>query len=81
MKTQNPVVLRTLDPCGISKNIFEVLFWIACLASNMLLFGYFLTLNDYLVQLAGSSLRPLQSAIRDSKPIINMWRILLYNGL
>ncbi|KIM98758.1 hypothetical protein OIDMADRAFT_31525 [Oidiodendron maius Zn] len=81
MTTQAPYVLGSLEAYGISTNIYEGLLCIACLTGKIQLLSYFLTINEYLVRLAGSTLQPLQAAIRKTKPDVAIWTVLLDKGL
>ncbi|KAH9207209.1 ankyrin repeat-containing domain protein [Leptodontidium sp. 2 PMI_412] len=78
---QTPLVLGSLEPYGISTNMYEGLLCIACMTGRIKLLNYFLSLDNYLVRLAGSKLRPLQSAISRTYPDVTMWSILLGRGL
>lgn len=81
MATQAPFVLGSLEAYGISTNIYEGLLCIACLTGKIQFLSYFLTINEYLVRLAGSTLQPLQAAIRKTKPDVAIWTVLLDKGL
>jgi hypothetical protein len=78
---QAPLVLGSLEAYGISTNIYEGLLCIACLTGKIQFLSYFLTLNEYLLRLAGSTLQPLQAAIRETKPDVAIWTVLLDKGL
>lgn len=79
--TQTRLVLGSLELYGISTNMYEGLLCIACMTGRAELLTYFLSLDNYLVRLAGSELQPLQRAISRTHPDVTMWSILLEGGL
>lgn len=59
----------------------EGLLCIACMTRNSHLLEYFLIFDEYLMQLTGSALLPLQMAILDLEPDVIIWTMLLNNRL
>ncbi|KAG4439746.1 hypothetical protein IFR05_004768 [Cadophora sp. M221] len=81
VKLQIHGTLRHLLVFGIASHIFEALLCLACQISNSNLLGYLTSLTEHMSMLSGSKLRPLQSAISDMVPSVDLWRILLDHKL
>ncbi|KAH6695860.1 ankyrin repeat-containing domain protein [Leptodontidium sp. MPI-SDFR-AT-0119] len=77
VKLQLHTTLHHLHVFGIVSHIFEALLCLACQTSNSKLLEYLTSLTEHMSMLSGSNLRPLQSAIRDMVPSVELWKILL----